>query len=351
MVLNSAGNLGLGVTPSASNLPTMQSTYALISGNSQVNILQNAYYNSGFLFTGTGYATQYQQLSGEHRWKVSTASGTAGNAVTFTQAMTLDASGNLGLASGTLFVNKASGNAQLRTGVNTDAGLTTGEGIEFSTTSSTGTRVLAYDRGAGAFRRLDLAGNTIQMSPNNSTSVIVNGYGLGLGATTPSSGTGIAFPATQSASSDANTLDDYEEGTWTPVWTGSTSGSGSPGSITGHYVKVGKMVIVSVAMNDANPFITFVGTLRCSLPFPVGGTITSQYIGPTIYFYNGAQWNTGSTTAGITPYAFYNTSYMEFGYMLVNDNRQNAVTHTSSSGLSNGGNVYARFSFSYAALD
>jgi hypothetical protein len=95
MRIDSSGNLGLGVTPSASNLPTIQSTYGLFTGNDQVNIQQNAYYNSGFLFTGTGYATQYQQLSGEHRWKVSTASGTAGNAITFTQAMTLDASGNL----------------------------------------------------------------------------------------------------------------------------------------------------------------------------------------------------------------------------------------------------------------
>jgi len=34
------------------------------------------------------------------------------------------------------------------------------------------------------------------------------------GATASSSGAGITFPATQSASTDANTLDDYEEGNW-----------------------------------------------------------------------------------------------------------------------------------------
>jgi hypothetical protein len=46
---------------------------------------------------------------------------------------------------------------------------------------------------------------------------------IGVGGATPSaSGSGISFPATQSASSDANTLDDYEEGTWTP--TTSTAG-------------------------------------------------------------------------------------------------------------------------------
>ena len=48
------------------------------------------------------------------------------------------------------------------------------------------------------------------------------------GATASASGTGITFPATQSASSDANTLDDYEEGTWTPSYTNIGS------ELTGH---------------------------------------------------------------------------------------------------------------------
>jgi hypothetical protein len=70
---------------------------------------------------------------------------------------------------------------------------------------------------------------------------------IGVGNTTPStSGAGITFPATQSASTDANTLDDYEEGTWTPIF---TSVGGTP-TITytvqqGSYVKVGKLVYAS----------------------------------------------------------------------------------------------------------
>ena len=90
--IDALGNLGIGATPSASNLPTIQSTYGLFTGDSQVNIQQNAYYNSGFLFTGTGYATQYQQIGGEHKWKVSTASGVANGAITFNQAMLIDTS-------------------------------------------------------------------------------------------------------------------------------------------------------------------------------------------------------------------------------------------------------------------
>lgn len=52
------------------------------------------------------------------------------------------------------------------------------------------------------------------------------------------SGTGISFPATQSASSDANTLDDYEEGTWTPT----VGGTSAYSSNTGYYIKVGRLV-------------------------------------------------------------------------------------------------------------
>jgi hypothetical protein len=52
---------------------------------------------------------------------------------------------------------------------------------------------------------------------------------------------GITFPATQSASSDANTLDDYEEGTWTP----NVRNAGQTSTFTviiGRYVKIGRQV-------------------------------------------------------------------------------------------------------------
>ena len=75
----------------------------------------------------------------------------------------------------------------------------------------------------------------------------INSFGIGLGANTPSSGTGIMFPATQSASSDANTLDDYEEGTWTPVIVGtSTAGTGTYSVQNGRYTKIGNRVYFGV---------------------------------------------------------------------------------------------------------
>ena len=167
------------------------------------------------------------------------------------------------------------------------------------------------------------------------------------GATSVASCTGITFPATQSASSNANTLDDYEEGTWTPVWTGTSSGSGSPGGSAGSYVKIGTLVMVTVEMNNAVPFITFSGTLQCSLPFTCGGASGGdQFIGPPMYYYTGGNWNTGATTAGITPTVSTGGTVMTFNYMLTNGDRQSLVTNSSCS-LSGSNNTYARFCITY----
>jgi hypothetical protein len=58
---------------------------------------------------------------------------------------------------------------------------------------------------------------------------------------------GITFPATQSASSDANTLDDYEEGTWTPSIAGTTTaGTASYSVREANYTKIGNLVYFSL---------------------------------------------------------------------------------------------------------
>jgi hypothetical protein len=60
-----------------------------------------------------------------------------------------------------------------------------------------------------------------------------------------SNGIGIAFPATQSASTDANTLDDYEEGTWTPT----IGGTATYTVQSGRYTKIGRMVYVAARLD------------------------------------------------------------------------------------------------------
>jgi hypothetical protein len=100
--LDSSGNLGLGVTPSAWATFTGLQVGALggvnIGGASgDTFYAMNAYYNAGWKYAATGTtALMYRLHNGEHKWS-NAPSGTAGNAITFTQAMTLDASGNLGI--------------------------------------------------------------------------------------------------------------------------------------------------------------------------------------------------------------------------------------------------------------
>jgi hypothetical protein len=102
MLLDASGNLGLGVTPSAwdaagSGGPVLQIKRGLLFGaDSETRLIHNAYYGTGdFRYIATSVAaTNYQQTSGQHRW-YNAPSGTAGNAITFTQAMTLTADGEL----------------------------------------------------------------------------------------------------------------------------------------------------------------------------------------------------------------------------------------------------------------
>ena len=77
---------------------------------------------------------------------------------------------------------------------------------------------------------------------SGTTGAFTTTVGVG-GATPAASGAGITFPATASASSDANTLDDYEEGTWTPgVSFGGASVGVTYSSPSGTYTKIGRQV-------------------------------------------------------------------------------------------------------------
>ena len=96
-------NVGIGIIPSTWNSGTensLQVKYASIYSysNYEAGYSVNANYNTGWKYIASTSATQYKQTNGEHQW-LSASAGTAGNAITFTQAMTLDASGNLSLGS------------------------------------------------------------------------------------------------------------------------------------------------------------------------------------------------------------------------------------------------------------
>jgi hypothetical protein len=60
----------------------------LMAFTNEFDIGQNVYYNAGNKYITTGAATLYAQTTGQHQW-FNAPSGTAGNAISFTQAMTL----------------------------------------------------------------------------------------------------------------------------------------------------------------------------------------------------------------------------------------------------------------------
>jgi hypothetical protein len=100
---------------------------------------------------------------------------------------------------------------------------------------------------------------------------------LGIGVTSPacildisgSTGGQIKFPATQNSSSDANTLDDYEEGSWTPR-IGTTTVLRGAGSVNiGRYIKIGRQVTLTATVSWTAGSDPTTGTKTITgIPFP-----------------------------------------------------------------------------------
>ena len=108
----------------------------------------------------------------------------------------------------------------------------------------------------------------------SSGQIITASGSIGIGGTTPSGGgVGIAFPATQSTSTDANTLDDYEEGTWTPTVT-SSNGAITSYTSSGSYTKIGNSVTVNFRFTITNNGTGTTGIIVSNFIFPAKNTNT-----------------------------------------------------------------------------
>jgi hypothetical protein len=169
----------------------------------------------------------------------------------------------------------------------------------YVTTSAASTAVAAFfntdtSNGNGVFIRAGGANSgkyalAIENAASSSLLLLDSTGGLktkntiGVGDATPStSGAGITFPATQNASSNANTLDDYEEGTYNPT---DVSGAGlTLTNNTSIYIKIGNMVWF--ALDVTFPSTANTADLCISLPFPTGydagGSIGYTTYVPTI---------------------------------------------------------------------
>ena len=160
---------------------------------------------------------------------------------------------------------------------------------------------------------------TLRLASADGTVILKNG-------STSATGTGITFPATQSASTDANTLDDYEEGTWTPTAYGSTTAGTTTYALQqGTYTKIGNQVTVSVRI--AWSALTGTGELTFG-GFPFASVNNNmEYMGATMT--DALNWGGGTY---LTLYKNANTTTAVLFYMAddANWNVQQCVNETAA---------------------
>jgi hypothetical protein len=213
------------------------------------------------------------------------ADGSSGQALSTNGSGTL-AFGVLGILGGGTGLSSTPANGALDIGNGTGFTRTTlTAGSNVTITNSAGGISIAASSGGSP------GGSTTQVQYNNAgafggiSGVTTDGTRLtasttiGVGGATPStSGAGITFPATQSTSSNANTLDDYEEGTWTPTI---TFGGGSTGityntTYTGAtYTKIGNRVCLSGYVILTNKGSSAGRASVSNLPFANNSSLTS----------------------------------------------------------------------------
>ena len=206
MQLNASGNLGLGVTPQtwwgSRKALQINTGGAFVGSNAGfIEMYGNAYLNGSAqnIYLANGAAALYQMGSGSHAW-FTAPSGTAGNAITFTQAMTLDASGKLfvGTTSGATKIDvrgtSASADATIQIvgntvsslllGQNADGGVIRGQGgnnaLSFWTggsgdtgAASSGTERARIDS-SGNLQVSNLAGTGNRAVYSTSTGILTN---------------------------------------------------------------------------------------------------------------------------------------------------------------------------------
>ena len=172
----------------------------------------------------------------------------------------------------------------------------------------------ASSSGSGGIVQTADASGVLQLQSNGTTALTVSGSTvtlagattlsntlqvattIGVGGATPANtGAGITFPATQSASSDANTLDDYEEGTWTPSWTGGLTGVSYGTVRNGYYRKIGSVVHIWFGVMTDGLTVTASGLSLSGLPFTAASGAGSN---GTVNVWNVTRWTSSPPIVG-----------------------------------------------------
>lgn len=154
---------------------------------------------------------------------------------------------------------------------------------------------------------------------SGTTGAFTSTVGVG-GATPAASGAGITFPATASASSDANTLDDYEEGTFTATLKGSSADPTTPVTSTARYTKTGNVVHYQITFDGVNTTGASGNITITALPFtPATG-----------HRYVSASWSSNMATFTGTIMATVDNNLTTIYFYGISSNASNgAVTHNA----------------------
>jgi hypothetical protein len=188
-----------------------------------------------------------------------------------TERMRINSSGNIGVNTGANIYNTFHVNG----GISVQSGpvyATSGAGLELWYNTALGVgEVVAYDRTNSVYKKLDISGTVVTATTEGVERLRIDSSGtliLNQGQ--------IKFPSTQVASANANTLDDYEEGSWTPTVT-SSSGAITSYTAFGYYTKIGRIVSAQFHISMTN-IGTAAGTYLnvASIPFTGNAGMTFQ---------------------------------------------------------------------------